>query len=508
MDYSGEHNSVSNGTKEVKPAPNVWIIPLPWFSHILCHLNLAKKLAKHGLTVTFCLPEEEIQHLAAAGHITPESCQREGFDIRLQPLVAPRLDLGSGENTRGGLGILKQAVDTQDAFEEALKNKWGSDSAPTCVISDIWLPRTRDVVKEYNLPAWVLSTLSLTFTAGYFYVHNMRMKGNLKLARSKDDPEFQHEQICVPGLDVIPYKDLPGGWFTESPIFDHSRISALSLAKADVILVSSFQELEERSFCALERQLKTSPKNPHRKVSNIWTVGPTFQFPSIADEAGEEERHSCLKFLDSQSKSSVLYVAFGSDGCHSREQILEIAHGLESSGQPFLCVLHRPMKTPDCQTDDIFAVIPSECIERTKDRGLFVQSWAPQQKVLSHPSTGGFLSHFGFNSMLEAVCFGVPLIAWPLGAEQRFNTRWAVDEAKIGLEVYRGPDGFVERGEVERSVKALFYGDEARVLRKNVSDLHQKAKECVGENGSTTKNLQAIVDHIQGTTRSNLKLHI
>ncbi|KAG6556600.1 hypothetical protein Mapa_001541 [Marchantia paleacea] len=508
MDHSGEHNFVSSGTKEVKAAPNVWIAPLPWFSHMLCHLNLAKQLAKYGLTITFCVPEEEIQHLTAAGHITPETWEREGFDFRLQPLVAPRMNLGYGEDTSSTLMRLKRAVtDAEDAFEEALKTKLASNSAPTCVISDLWLPRTRDVARKYNLPAFVLSTFSSTYTAGSFYVHHLRMKGMLKLPRSLDDPEFQHEVLSLPGLAVFPFKDLPVGCFTESPIFENSRRNALSLENADVVLIASFDKIEGRSFRDLERLLRASSIRNHRKVPHIWTVGPTFPFISVADEAGEEERHPSLKFLDSQPKSSVLYVAFGGDGSHSREQILEIAHGLENSKQPFLCVLHQPLKTPDYQTDDIFSVIPPECIERTKDRGLFVQRWAPQMKVLSHPSTGGFLSHLGFNSMLEGVCLGVPLLGWPLGAEQMFNSRWVVDEAKIGLEVCRGPYGFVERGELESSVKALFYGDEARAIRKKVSDLKQLAKECVGENGSTTKNIQALVDLIQGTSCSTLKLH-
>ncbi|KAG6556599.1 hypothetical protein Mapa_001540 [Marchantia paleacea] len=500
MEQSGEQRNVTNCERKVKASPNVWIIPFPWFSHISCHLNLAKQLANFGLTITFFVPEDDEQRLIASGIITPESWKQEGLDIRIHHLKMRAIKLGNGDGDgapNSAEKVVRCVDETENAFKEELETTSASELTPTCLIADVWLPRVREVAAQHNIPAWAMCTFSTVYTAGSHYIHHLTAKGILRSPQSYMDPEFQNEGFSLPGLAFCPFKDLPAGFSRGSPTFGCSERAALSMDQSDVILLSSFKELDGRLFPEFERHLRASSARNHRKAPHLLTIGPTFPILSPSDEAGEEERYPTLKFLDSQRKSSVLYVAFGGDGNHSREQIVEIVHGLENSQRPFLCVLLPPLKTPDFQTDDVFSVIPPDCLERTKGRGMFVQRWAPQMKVLAHPSTGGFLSHFGFNSMIESVCLGIPLLAWPMGAEQKLNARWAVDEAKIALEVGRGPGGFVDRKEVERSVESLFDSDEGRAVRKKVSELKERAKEAVGENGSSWKNLKLLVDLIQ-----------
>lgn len=141
-----------------------------------------------------------------------------------------------------------------------------------------------------------------------------------------------------------------------------------------------------------------------------------------------EERVECLKWLDSQPKVSVLFISFGSVSSLRAAQITALAKGLEESGQKFLYVCRPPSKVDGRDPIDgglePSKYLPEDFEERIKGQGFLVPGWAPQLEVLSHPAIGGFLTHCGWNSMLESLCKGVPLLAWPLQAEQRMNGRY------------------------------------------------------------------------------------
>ncbi|CAB4267357.1 unnamed protein product [Prunus armeniaca] len=143
-------------------------------------------------------------------------------------------------------------------------------------------------------------------------------------------------------------------------------------------------------------------------------------------------------------------------------QLNEIADGLEKSGQRFFWVV---TKSPlDEKTNLVFEVhdfnlegfLPKWFLEKTKDRGLVVKSWAPQVAVLKKESVGGFVTHYGWNSMLKAVIAGMPMVAWPLYAEQHLNRSVLVKDMEMAIAVeQREEDGFVFGDELEKSVREL-----------------------------------------------------
>ena len=149
---------------------------------------------------------------------------------------------------------------------------------------------------------------------------------------------------------------------------------------------------------------------------------------SEAQQTDPEERVECLKWLDSQPKVSVLFISFGSVSSLRAAQITALAKGLEESGQKFLYVCRPPSKVDGRDPIDgelkPSKYLPEGFEKRIKGQGFLVPGWAPQLEVLSHPAIGGFLTHCGWNSMLESLCKGVPLLAWPLQAEQRMNGRY------------------------------------------------------------------------------------
>jgi hypothetical protein len=138
----------------------------------------------------------------------------------------------------------------------------------------------------------------------------------------------------------------------------------------------------------------------------------------VEDKIKPEGRHLAEKWLDTQKDASVIYAAFRTGVFFSPEQIRELAHGLEASEQPFVLVLQLS------ETDNSEAeYLPPGFEERTKERGVVVTDWAPQVRILNHPAVGAFMTHCGWNSSLESIAAGVPMLAWPMMAEQKMNCR-------------------------------------------------------------------------------------
>ncbi|XP_024628120.2 hydroquinone glucosyltransferase, partial [Medicago truncatula] len=183
----------------------------------------------------------------------------------------------------------------------------------------------------------------------------------------------------------------------------------------------------------------------------------------------------------------------------SQEQIVELAFGLESSNQKFLWVVRAPNSSSSsaayfsvsAQNDvDPLQFLPCGFIERTKDQGMVIPSWAPQVQILSHRSVGGFLSHCGWNSTLESVVHGVPLITWPLFAEQRTNSVLLSEGLKVGLRPRVHENGIVERVEVAKVIKCLMEGEELKW--SNMKELKEAASNALKEDGSSTKTISQL----------------
>ncbi|XP_060674675.1 soyasapogenol B glucuronide galactosyltransferase-like [Ziziphus jujuba] len=139
-------------------------------------------------------------------------------------------------------------------------------------------------------------------------------------------------------------------------------------------------------------------------------------------------------------------------------------------------------------------------------RGFIVKGWAPQVLILDHPATGGMVSHCGWNSILEGLNAGLPLITWPLFAEQFFNEKFLTDVVRIGVAVgvkeWRewGQEGtaLVKREEVEKAVKLLMgVGEEAEDIRKRVGTLKDEAKKAVETEGSSYANLMDLINELR-----------
>nr|GEX25133.1 UDP-glycosyltransferase 90A1-like [Tanacetum cinerariifolium] len=197
-----------------------------------------------------------------------------------------------------------------------------------------------------------------------------------------------------------------------------------------------------------------------------WSVGPFCLGQHMTKtESLLSQKPSWMDWLDKKLEmgSSVLYVAFGSQAEISQEQIEEIKLGLERSEVSFLWVVRKRDKEvhPNPLFEDGFE-------ERVKEKGIVVQEWVNQRDILEHEIVKGFVSHCGWNSVLESICAGVPILAWPLSAEQPLNAKFVVDEIKIGVRVETcdgNVNGFVKCEGLEKKVKELMEGEKGKEVR-------------------------------------------
>ncbi|KAJ0428743.1 putative UDP-glucuronosyl/UDP-glucosyltransferase, UDP-glycosyltransferase family [Helianthus annuus] len=218
-------------------------------------------------------------------------------------------------------------------------------------------------------------------------------------------------------------------------------------------------------------------------------IGPLLARNRLADQAGQflKEDTTCLTWLDQQPPCSVIYVAFGSSTTFNQTQFEELALGLELSNRPFLWVV-RPGMTKETATG-----YPDGYVKRVGSRGRIVK-WAPQQKVLAHPSVACFMSHCGWNSTLEGVTNGVPLLCWPHFCDQFQNASYACDIWKTGLGFEKDEEaGIVTRIEIISKVEQLL---SEKTYKVKALEIKEKVTSSVSKGGCSHRNLDSFVQWI------------
>lgn len=234
-------------------------------------------------------------------------------------------------------------------------------------------------------------------------------------------------------------------------------------------------------------------KKMNNGAEKIWAIGP---FNPIT--IPEKRDHKCLQWLDKQGLNSVIFVSFGTTSLISDKQIKEIAFGLEGSEQKFIWVLR------DADKGDIFSgevrknQLPDGFEKRVKERGIIVRDWAPQLEILGHPSTGGFVSHCGWNSCLESITMGVPIATWPMHSDQPANAVLLTKVLKIGVEMKRWTRGdeLVASRRVEEAVRKLMESAEGDEIRKRAAELGNAVKNSMVEGGATRKEIESFITRI------------
>eukprot|EP00262_Sarcandra_glabra_P013006 TRINITY_DN3492_c0_g1_i1.p1 TRINITY_DN3492_c0_g1~~TRINITY_DN3492_c0_g1_i1.p1 ORF type:complete len:470 (-),score=25.70 TRINITY_DN3492_c0_g1_i1:88-1497(-) len=459
--------------------PNhIAIVPSPGMGHLIPLAEFARRLVlQHNISVTFISLAADSSNKAQKAVL--DALPKTINSIQLPPISFDDVPQDIKVETRISLTVIRSLPFLRPAL-----TKMTSESPLSAIVVDLFGTDVFDLAKELAVPPYIffpstgmalalfshLPTLDATFSCEY-----------------RDLPE----PVKLPGCIPIRGKDLL------DPLQDRKNAAYMWLQhhakrykEANGILVNTFEALESGAIKGLKEE-------GEHKVP-VYPVGPLIQ---IGSGAGGSDGCECLRWLDEQPRGSVLFVSFGSGGTLSLEQLNELALGLEMSEQRFLWVVRSPHdKAANASffsaesIKDPFDFLPEGFLTRTKGFGLVVPSWAPQIQVLSHVSTGGFLTHCGWNSVLESVVHGVPLIAWPLYAEQKMNSVMLVDDLKVALKPRCGENGVVAREEISKVVKGLMEGEEGKGVRSKMRELKDAAATALGEGGSSCKSLSEVAN--------------
>lgn len=295
----------------------------------------------------------------------------------------------------------------------------------------------------------------------------------------------------VPGTEsFLRKRDLPGfcGWgddLQNNESIQLFKVECEENSRAHGLILNTFEELDG-----------TVLNHMRKKCPNIYTIGPLHAHLrmrmnptcfSISNSSSLlKEDMSCLTWLDSQASKSVIYVSFGSIATLTKQQLMEFWHGLVNSGIKFLWVIR-----PDTIIDGGGWEWEWEWNNIPEENGYIVE-WAPQEKVLNHEAIGGFLTHSGWNSCLESIYSGVPMICWPYFMDQQVNSRFVSEVWKIGLDM---KDVSCDRAVIEEMIRELMDVRKDEFL-KRADEMAKLARACLHEGGSSYSNLQRLVTDI------------
>ncbi|GLJ06409.1 hypothetical protein SUGI_0038450 [Cryptomeria japonica] len=480
---------------EFRQKSHVVMFPFMAQGHIIPFLHLSNFLAaRTGFTITIVSTPLNVQALKPTIQST---CQKDpALDIRLAALPFSSADHGlppGSESTDSlpfsqVLTLLEAAENLQPHFENLIRRICTEDGrAPLCIISDMFLGWTQDVADMFGIPRIFFLTCGIYGTLLYYSLWN-------HLPHNKTDseefilPDLPHVSLHrsqLPPIIKMATGTDPWSLFQARQISPNMRSWGF--------ICNSYEELEHSYF----EHLRKSTGRP------VWAVGPLLppeflsstQSHGVRDqlmqskEANEpSDAISCVRWLDSQNVASVLYVCFGSQSTISASNMKELALGLESSRQPFLWVVRPPLGIPST-VEFSSEFLPDGFEERVKakNQGLVIKKWAPQLEILAHPSTGGFLSHCGWNSTLESVSQGVPIIGWPMAAEQFFNSKLLEEEVGVCVEICRGSEGELTKEKVERTVKMLMSEEKGGEMREKAAAMRDAARKAVMDSADGTE---------------------
>nr|AMK52072.1 UDP-glucosyltransferase [Scutellaria baicalensis] len=453
---------------------HIVLVPMIAHGHMIPMLDMAKLFSSRGVKTTI---------IATPAFAEPIRKAREsGHDIGLTTTKFPP----KGSSLPDNIWSLDQVTDDllphffralellQEPVEEIME-----DLKPNCLVSDMFLPWTTDSAAKFGIPRLLFHGTSLFARC---FAEQMSLQKPYKNVSSDSEPfvlrglphEVSFVRTQIPGYELQ-----EGGDDAFSKMAKQMR-DADKKSYGDVI--NNFEELES--------EYVDHYKNVFGKKA--WHIGPLSLCNNRAEQKSPIDDHECLAWLNSKKPNSVVYMCFGSMATFTPAQLHETAVGLESSGQDFIWVVRNGGENEDW--------LPQGFEERIKGKGLMIRGWAPQVMILDHPSTGAFVTHCGWNSTLEGICAGLPMVTWPVFAEQFYNEKLVTEVLKTGVSV--GNKKWQRVGEgvgseaVKEAVERVMVGDGAAEMRSRAIYYKEMARKAVEEGGSSYNNLNALIEEL------------
>ncbi|KAF1862617.1 hypothetical protein Lal_00013378 [Lupinus albus] len=443
----------------------VLMVTLPYQGHLNPMLNLGKQLISRGIHVTLITTEDARHRMKQNLHNS--KVQFEFFSDGLS-LNYDRSDADAVINSLKGQGSKNLSILLTSLTE--VHNY-------SCVIVNPFVPSAIDVIANHGIPCamfWIQA--SALYSIYYRYYKNIDSFPNL---------EDANEKVSLPSLPVFDVRDLPSFILPSSPRHFQVYMNDLfqSLDKVKWVLGTSFYEIEEEIVKSMD------------SLKPIYPIGPSVS-PFLLGEKETDDfkadmwnvEDSCIEWLDNKPPSSVIYVSFGSLIVLSQKQMNSLATALKNSNKSFLWVIRS-----DDSNNSNASELPIEFLEDTKGRGLVVK-WSPQEKVLMHSSVACFISHCGWNSTLETLVAGVPMICYPEWTDQRTNAMLIENVFKNGVNLKRGEDRVASSEEIERCIKEVMEGPNALKIKKRAMEIKESARKSLQDVGTSHQNLDKFVN--------------
>ncbi|KAL1542118.1 7-deoxyloganetic acid glucosyl transferase [Salvia divinorum] len=473
---------MSSKSEEKLPV-HVVIFPFPAQGHMNCMLNLAHLFCLSDFHVTFIVSEFTHRLLLRNTSVPATFAAYPGFQFRAIPDGLPDDHPRSGAKgadvvpavTTNMVPLFKKMMADEDLLASPHRRP------VTCFVADGFFSFAPDFAEENGIPLVYFRTPS----ASYFWAMISFIQAQQIPIQGKSMDELVKG---IPGMEgFLRGRDLPGFFRSDDVnvrLFQSLTAAIRQTARAQAVIFNTFEDLEGPILSIMLQ-----------KLPRIFTIGPIHEHQKsrlienkseasiVAGNFWAEDR-SCIDWLNAQPLRSVIYVSFGSITVVTREQLMEFWHGLVNSSHRFLWVMRPDSITGGDQ-------ISAELMEGTKEKGYLVK-WAPQEEVLNHPAVGGFLTHSGWNSTLESIVAGVPMICWPYFGDQTINSRFVSEVWKIGLDIKDSCDRLI----IEKAVREVMEVRKDEFLER-ADGMAKMAKKAVERGGSSYANLDALIGYIK-----------
>nr|AIL51398.1 glycosyltransferase [Actinidia deliciosa] len=452
---------------------HILIFPYPAQGHMLPMLDLTHQLAIRGLTITILVTPKNLQTL------DPLLSSHPSIQTLVLPFPHHSSLPSSVENVRdvGNIGNVPITIALGKLHDPILQWFKSHPTPPVALLSDYFLGWTNQLASQLGIPRITF------FSSGAFFTCVLNnIWSNMETVRT---------------LSVVIFPDLP-----RSPTFpiDHLTSWCRQYLQSDpdwvffrhgfIANMSSWGWVFN-AFDGLEREYLDHLRKTMGHI-HVWQVGPLHLLGGerTLDRVNPESDLSedVMKWLDGCPDGSVLYVCFGSQKLLKRDQMEALAYGLEQSNFRFIWVVKLAM---DQHGGYAYEFTPDGFEDRVSARGIILKGWAPQVMILNHRAVGGFLSHCGWNSVLEGVTAGVMILAWPMEGDQFVTARLLVENMGVAICVCEGANTVPNSVKLARAIALAMSRDIPQRLR--VEELRGKAMEAIRAGGSSSKDLDGLV---------------
>ncbi|CAL9225507.1 unnamed protein product [Arabidopsis halleri] len=468
---------MANNNSNSPTGPHFLFVTFPAQGHINPSLELAKRLAGtiSGARVTFAASISAYNRRMFSQENVPETLifatYSDGHDDGFKSSTS------SAKSRQDATGNFMSEMRRRgkETLTELIEDNRNQNRPFTCVVYTILLTWVAELAREFHLPSALLWVQPVTVFSIFYHYFNGYEEAISEMANNPSS------SIKLPSLPLLSLRDLPSFMVSSNvyafllPAF-REQIDSLKEEANPKILINTFQELEPEAMSSVPDNFKIVP------------VGPLLTLRTDSSSHGEY-----IEWLDTKADSSVLYVSFGTLAVLTKKQLVELCKALIQSRRPFLWVItdksYRSKEDEQEKEEDCIKSFREEL-----DEIGMVVSWCDQFRVLNHRSIGCFVTHCGWNSTLESLVSGVPVVAFPQWNDQMTNAKLLEDCWKTGVRVMEKKEEIgavvVETGEIRRCIEEVME-EKAEEFRGNAARWKDLAAEAVREGGSSFNHLKA-----------------